>query len=183
MTIGSPLVFYTLASLAVACAFLVVLKRNPVSSAFALVLAFFCFSGIYALLGAHLLAALQVLIYAGAVMVLFVFVIMLLNAGVPSLDLERIGAGAMLTISAGSVGLLGLFVSAFKSMSLLRGSGIYTPEAIVQSGGNTRVTSEVMFSEYILPFELTSVLLLVAIVSVVAIAMRKKITSLGRTTQ
>ena len=63
------------------------LKKNPVASAFSLVLVFFCFAGIYALMDAHLVAAMQVLVYAGAIMVLFVFVIMLLNADSPSLDM------------------------------------------------------------------------------------------------
>ena len=62
-----------------------VFKKNPVSSAFSLVLVFFAFAGIYALLDAHLIAALQVLVYAGAIMVLFIFVIMLLNADTPRL--------------------------------------------------------------------------------------------------
>src|SRR3954454_15123932 len=82
----SPVFFYLFAGMAVACALLVILKRNPVASAFSLVLVFFSFGAIYALLGAHLVAALQVLVYAGAIMVLFIFVIMLLNADTPSFD-------------------------------------------------------------------------------------------------
>src|SRR4051812_27681963 len=85
----SPIFFYFFAGLAIACSLAVVLKTNPVASAFSLVLTFFAFAGIYALLDAHLVAALQIFIYAGAIMVLFVFVIMLLNADVPSFDLGR----------------------------------------------------------------------------------------------
>ena len=85
----NPFFFYIFAGLALACSFLVILKKNPVSSAFSLVLVFFAFAGIYAMLDAHLIAALQVLVYAGAIMVLFVFVIMLLNADTPSFDMGR----------------------------------------------------------------------------------------------
>src|ERR1700759_560171 len=85
----SPFFFYLFGGLAIACALLVILKKNPVPSALSLVLVFFAFAGIYALLDAHLIAALQVLVYAGAIMVLFIFVIMLLNADAPSFDLGR----------------------------------------------------------------------------------------------
>src|SRR5437868_4599298 len=97
----SPVFFYFFSGLAIACSLFVILKKNPVSSAFSLVMVFFSFAGIYAMLDAHLIAALQVFVYAGAIMVLFVFVIMLLNADVPSLDLSkspfllRVGIGAL----------------------------------------------------------------------------------------
>jgi len=89
----SPFFFYAFASIAVICSLFVILKKNPVASAFSLVLVFFAFAGIYALLDAHLIAALQIFVYAGAIMVLFVFVIMLLNADVPSFDMGRTHLG------------------------------------------------------------------------------------------
>ena len=169
----SPVFFYLFASLAIACSLLVVFKKNPVSSAFSLIVVFFAFSGIYVLLDAHLVAALQILVYAGAIMVLFVFVIMLLNADIPSLDLAR--AGRLTKTMAGlfSVGLLILFVRVFHSVDLSEKKGQMTREAIEAAGGNTRALSELMFSDYLLPFELTSVLLLVAIVGAVILAKRK----------
>src|SRR3954447_13802590 len=110
----SPYFFYLFAGLALACSMLVILKKNPVASAFSLVVVFFSFAGIYALLDAHLIAALQVLVYAGAIMVLFIFVVMLLGADLPSLDLNR-GHPAVKVIGAvASVALLGMFVWAFK---------------------------------------------------------------------
>lgn len=169
----SPLFFYIFAVFAVAFALLVVLKRNPVASAFSLVMVFFSFAGIYALLGAHLIAALQVLVYTGAIMVLFIFVIMLLNADVPSLDLKRSGWALQSATFGISVLLLAVFTWAFKNSPEMVIKGPYTTEAIEAAGGNTQVISELMFSEYILPFELTSVLLLAAIVGAVAIAKRK----------
>jgi NADH-quinone oxidoreductase subunit J len=169
----SPFFFYGFAGLAVACALMVILKKNPVASAFSLVLVFFAFAGIYATLDAHLIAALQVLVYAGAIMVLFIFVIMLLNADVPSFDLGRTHAGLRILGGAMCLCLLALFAWAFKNSPTMAPQGAFTPEAIAASGGNTRVLSELLFSEYVLPFELTSVLLLGAIIGAVAIAKRK----------
>ncbi len=167
------LFFIAFASLAILCSLLVILKENPVSSAFSLVMVFFAFAGMYALLQAHLIAALQVLVYAGAIMVLFVFVIMLLNSDSPTLDLKR--ASLKFKISAGLLSLLlfGVFAWSFKHSSITGVLGPYTAEAVKSAGGNTLVISELMFSEYLLPFELTSVLLLGAIIGAVAIAKRQ----------
>jgi NADH-quinone oxidoreductase subunit J len=169
----SPVFFSIFAVLAVAFALVTVFKKNPASSAFSLVMVFFAFAGIYAMLDAHLIATLQILVYAGAIMVLFIFVIMLLSADVPSFDLGR--SHVALRAASGSLGmiLLGLLVWVFKNSVPAAGSGAFTSEGVAAAGGNTQVISELMFSEYILPFELTSVLLLVAIVGAVAIAKRK----------
>lgn len=169
----APVSFYIFAGLAIACALLVVFKKNPVSSAFSLVLVFAAFAGIYANLSAHMIAALQILVYAGAIMVLFIFVIMLLNADEPSFDMRRSHP-----VIKGFVGLfcfmlLAIFIWAQKhsEMSHLK-PGAFTVAAIEAGGGNSRVVSELMFSKYNLPFELTSILLLVGIVGAVAIAKR-----------
>ena len=170
----SPVFFYLFGALAIAFSLLVVLKKNPVASAFSLVLVFFAFAGIYALLDAHLIAALQVLVYAGAIMVLFVFVIMLLNADAPSFDLGRSHVATRWVAGILSAALLCAFIWAFKNTEALAPVANFTPTKIDEAGGNTQVLSELLFSEYILPFELTSVLLLGAIVGAVAIAKRKQ---------
>jgi NADH-quinone oxidoreductase subunit J len=170
----NPFFFYIFAAVAIACALSVVLKRNPVANAFSLVLVFFCFAAIYALLDAHLIAALQVLVYAGAIMVLFIFVIMLLSADTPSFDLGRSHLALRLLSGLMCAVLLGAFIWAFRSSTLLAPISNFSPEKIQAAGGNTHVVSELMFSDYILPFELTSVLLLGAIVGAVAIAKRKQ---------
>lgn len=166
--------FYLFAALAIAFSFLVVLKKNPVASAFSLVLVFFCFAGIYALLDAHLIAALQILVYAGAIMVLFVFVIMLLDQDVPSFDIARSHIQLKVGAAIMAAALFGFFVWAFQNSPLPAPTGGFTLDKIEAAGGNTRVLSELLFSDYILPFELTSVLLLAAIVGVVAIAKRHR---------
>lgn len=170
----SPIFFYLFAGMAIACAMMVILKKNPVSSAFSLVMVFFSFAGIYALLDAHLIAALQVLVYAGAIMVLFIFVIMLLDSDLPSFDLGRSHFVAKGIATCLAIVMFCLFVWAFKNTPTSAFVGEFTPEKIEAAGGNTQVLSELMFSEYILPFELTSVLLLAAIVGAVAIAKRKQ---------
>jgi NADH-quinone oxidoreductase subunit J len=170
----SPVFFYLFGGLALACSLMVILKKSPVSSAFSLVLVFFAFAGIYAMLDAHLVAALQVLVYAGAIMVLFIFVIMLLNADVPSFDIARSHIATKIAAAIGAAALFVIFVHAFQGSPALAPTAGFTPEAIDAAGGNTRVVAELMFSEYILPFELTSVLLLGAIVGAVAIAKRKQ---------
>jgi len=137
------------------------------------VLVFFAFAGIYAMLDAHLIAALQVLVYAGAIMVLFVFVIMLLNADTPSFDMGRTHGAQRMIGAVACLILFGIFVWSFKNSVQLAPIANFTPENIEAAGGNTKVLSELLFSEYILPFELTSVLLLAAIVAAVAIAKRQ----------
>jgi len=170
----SPVAFYLFGGLAIAFALMVVLKKNPVSSAFSLVMVFFAFAGIYAILNAHLIAALQILVYAGAIMVLFVFVIMLLNADEPSFDMRRAHPAIRLISAVACFALLGFFVWAHKRSGAGGAPlGVFTKEAVVASGGNSKVISQLMFSKYILPFELTSILLLAAIVGAVAIAKRK----------
>jgi NADH-quinone oxidoreductase subunit J len=170
----NPFGFYTFSSMAIAFALLVVFKKNPVSSAFSLVMVFFAFAGIYAVFGAHLIAAIQVLVYAGAIMVLFIFVIMLLNADEPSFDMKR--SHPVLKVSAGIACTL-LFIAFVWTFHQSRDGqaalGQLSVEQIEATGGNSKVIAQLMFTKYLLPFELTSVLLLAAIVGAVAIAKRK----------
>ena len=166
--------FYIFAIMAIAFALTLIFKKNPVSSAFSLVMVFFSFAGIYAILGAHLIAAMQIIVYTGAIMVLFIFVIMLLNADVPDHDYDRTPNFVKGAALAGAASLIGILAWVFHGADFTRKQGSHTVEWIAQSGGNTQALSEMLFSEYLLPFELTSVLLLVAIIGAVAIAKRKK---------
>jgi NADH-quinone oxidoreductase subunit J len=169
----SDIFFYVFSALAILFALFVVLGKNPISSAFSLVAVFFCVAANYALLNAHFIAGIQILVYAGAIMVLFVFVIMLLNADIRNLDLGRnkLFQGGSAVLCAAMAAMFAWAVS---------GGGFYdkkaglSPEKVQELGGNVRVISELMFSDYILPFELTSILLLVGIVGSVALAKRKQ---------
>jgi len=163
--------FVLLAVFAVVTAILVIVQRNPVASAIFLILTFFSLAGIYLLLHAEFIAAIQVLVYAGAIMVLFLFVIMLLN-----LEKERRivtrnrllkGVGVLLGLT-----LLVQIGTVFQKVLLEGTKGSFPPEKVA-SLGNTQVVAQLLFTDFLLPFEITSVLLLVAIIGAIMLAKRE----------
>ncbi|HEY1014099.1 MAG TPA: NADH-quinone oxidoreductase subunit J [Herpetosiphonaceae bacterium] len=164
------IIFWTTALVAVGAALGMVLSRNAVHSALFLILNFCAVAVLYLLLRAPFLAAIQVTVYAGAIMVLFLFVIMLLGAENAELGEERIGwqkpVGA----------LLGLVLLAEGGYVAYRGVALTTDQpAIVASNiGAPQAISLSLFSRYLLPFEIISVLLLVAIVGTVVLTRRDR---------
>jgi NADH-quinone oxidoreductase subunit J len=161
----SAALFLVVAALAVLAALTVVLHPNPVHSALGLVATLFLLSVCFVGLDAQLVAVLQVIVYAGAIVVLFLFVIMLLNVQVEG---RALGPGLLVAVaSAGGAALLAVLVRA-----LGRAPTVGWPE--VPAGyGETPALGERLFTTYLLPFELTSLLLLVAVVGAVAIARRR----------
>jgi len=145
----------------------VVFARHAVASAFYLVVTFLSFAVIYAVQAAHLIAALQILVYTGAITVLFVFVVMLLNADEIRFKLRELAHLRTPWIGFAIVTLFGMI------FWILRRFEPKKVDSLEWVDGNTLSLSRLLFSEYILPFELTSFLLLAAIVGVVIIAMRK----------
>jgi NADH-quinone oxidoreductase subunit J len=172
-TEATDIFFYLFSAVGLMAAlFGVVLGKNPISCAFSLVVVFFSVAANFALMNAHFIAAIQILVYAGAIMVLFVFVIMLLNADTKNLDIGR-GRASQIAGGALCAGVLAMFIwAAVHGAASPKRLGL-SPEKVDELGGNVRVLSELMFSDYILPFELTSILLLVGIVGSVALAKRK----------
>jgi NADH-quinone oxidoreductase subunit J len=172
----SPFFFYLFAGMGLAFSLMVILKKSPVASAFSLIMVFFSFAAIYAMLGAHFIAAIQILVYAGAIMVLFVFVIMLLNPELRSFDLGRTSKAIPIVISVVTLGFLALVTWVFKNSDFSGAGvrGVFSEEIVEAAGGNTRVFSELLFSEYTLPFQMIGLLLTAVVVGVVAIAMRNK---------
>jgi len=166
--LSTPLFFLLAVPLVLAAAG-VVWSRHPVRSALNLVAALFLLAVFFAFLDAHLVAALQVIVYTGAIMVLFLFVIMLLNLEVePGLarNRRRFVAGAI-----GGIALAGALLGAVG-----RGGGVPGPgpdAAAPPSYGTTAALGEHLFTRYVLPFEITSVLLLVAVIGAVVVAKRK----------
>jgi len=161
----SPAVFLLLAVLTVAAAVTVVLHRNPVHSACALVATLFLLAVLFVGLDAQLVAALQVIVYAGAIVVLFLFVIMLLNLQAEARVLE---AAPLVAVGvAAATALAALVVGGVRRAATPAGPGVST------GYGETRALAERLFTAYLLPFELTSILLLVAIVGAVAIARKR----------
>lgn len=155
--------FYIFSILAVGSGLAVITRRNPVSAALFLVLAFFSLAGIYVLMDAFFLAAVQVAIYAGAIMVLFLFVIMLLNLGpddLPGFMTKKV----KWVYAASSVVLVGLLLG----LDLGR-----HPPGTGELPGEAGAIGDKLFGEYLLPFEITAVLLLVAIVGSVVMARRE----------
>ena len=158
--------FWVMAVPLIAAAAGVVVARSPVYAAMSLVAAFFFLAGIYVLLTAHLIAFLQIIVYAGAIMVLFLFVVMLLSLTDAELGLEKITALKVVGI-LGSAGLLSLLVTAIVQ------SGPGTMKVVGEDFGTVRAVGKILFTQYMLPFEATSVLLLVAIVGAVVVAKEK----------
>ncbi len=158
------ILFYIFAYLALQFGFLVVanpFSRNPVTSAMFLVLTIASLAGLFVLLHAFFLAAVQVLVYAGAVMVLFLFVIMLLDLRAEERERLRTFEVVAGLISAGAI--LFIFLATL----------VHSPPGIQQSPtaeGGTIALGRLLFSHYLLPFEIVSVLLLVAMVGVVLLS-------------
>jgi len=160
------LLFWLWGGIAVIFAVMMILKRNPVHSALCLVVVLLSLALLYVLLGAEFLAAVQVIVYAGAIMVLFLFVIMLLNleAEVHSQGLPRLAYKTCSMIGAGLLLLLLLGGGALKALRAM------PPEQVSGVPGNTQAVAELLFTKYLLPFEVTSILLLAAIVGALVLA-------------
>ena len=161
------ILFLTFALIAVVCAINVVVQTHPISSAISLVGVMASLAVLYLLLGAEFIAAAQVIVYAGAIMVLFVFVIMLLNAGAEvkhgrSLIAQLLGAPLLVAL----LGLLAYFVQR-----------LYPRGASVVFGGFTHGTpldiGRALFTTYLLPFEATSILILIGIVGAIVLARKE----------
>ena len=165
----ADLLFYFFAFLTLTFGFLVVLNpfsRNPVTSAMFLVLTIASLAGLFVLLHAFFLAAVQVLVYAGAVMVLFLFVIMLLDLRAEEREKVKSFSLAAGLIAAGAI--LGIFL-----FSLLPQNSPIDSAQSPQLEGSTIELGRLLFTDYLLPFEIVSVLLLVAMVGVVLLSKRE----------
>lgn len=162
--------FFLIVSLvAIVSAILVITCKNPINSALALIMTFFCLATYYVMLDAPFVAAVQVMVYAGAIMVLMVFTIMLLNIRVDAT--KKHSHKIMFGMILGFFTLLNTAFIVFKSRAALP-TGPYTEEIIKQIG-HTELIGKEMFTNFLLPFEVTSILLLVAIVGAVILAKKK----------
>jgi len=158
------LFFHLFAALTLLCAFLVVANpftRNPVTSAMFLVLAIISMAGLFVVLHAFFLAAVQVLVYAGAVMVLFLFVIMLL-------DLKEEGARKLKTFGV-VTGIFSVGALAAIAVRAIATSGVGAGLQ-PQAEGATKPLGKLLFTQYLLPFEIVSILLLVEMVGVILLS-------------
>lgn len=164
-------VFYILSAIMVFAALRVITARNPVHAALFLVLAFFTAGGIWLLLAAEFLAIVLVMVYVGAVMVLFLFVVMMLD-----INIDRLREGFWSYLPVGA--LIGVLLVI--EMALVLGGRYFGLEAMpeppaAQAGySNTRELGRLLYTDYVYPFELASLLLLVAMVVAVTLTLRKR---------
>ncbi len=148
---------------------LVVTRKNPVHSVMWMLLLFFHIAGLYLFLNAEFIAAIQVIVYAGAILVLFLFVVLLLNLR-EELLIERF-IGTWPTALVISVSLLILMIRAIQYM-VLAPPGSHSVEAI-QTETHTVALGKILYTDYLFPFEIASVVLLIAIIGAIVLAKRK----------
>jgi NADH-quinone oxidoreductase subunit J len=161
-------VFFCLVSAAaLLSALMMVTRPNPIKGVLFLIVNFFCLALLYLLLQAQFIAVIQILVYAGAIMVLFVFVIMLLN--LEDEKLMRDGRGVRRTLAL----LFGIGLAVELVAAIVLGATARSAAADAVSMGTVEAIGKVLFTEYVVPFEATSLLLLAALVGVVVLAKRR----------
>lgn len=163
------LFFLIVAAIAVISSILVVTNKNPINSALSLILTFFCLATLYVMLEAPFMAAIQIIVYAGAIMVLIVFVIMLLNVRT-----EASGRGKHVLFLGAMTGLL-LLIQTWSVIGRSSSLGVKgsVDSALLAKVGHTELIGKSLFTDFLLPFEITSILLLVAIVGAVILSKKK----------
>ena len=165
------IVFYALAAILLFAALSVITTRNPVYAALYLVLAFFTAAGIWLLLEAEFLAIALVLVYVGAVMVLFLFVVMMLDI---NLDKLREGFWNALPIALPVGGLMAVEMVLIVGVRNFGADKVLAPPTHAADYSNTAELGHVLYTDYLLPFELASVVFLVAIVAAIALTLRDR---------
>lgn len=162
------LMFYIFGIGAVVSALLMVTNKRPVRAAMSLIATMSFLAGLYVLLDAHLIAALQLIVYAGAIMVLFLFVIMLLNLE----EKEGRLAGNTMALQTVAILVVGAILAVMVSLVKMEGALPALGDMGAQFG-TTKAVGKMLFTDYLLPFEIASVLLLAAIVGAVILAKRR----------
>ena len=163
---GPVIIFFVLAVLAVLGAVSLILQRHPIHSALSLIVVMVALAGLYLLMGAEFVAAVQIIVYGGAIMVLFVFVIMLLNAGEEErTNFSKLATYAGIPLAVATAGLIAAAI--VRSSASLSSPG---PNGALTS---TKRLSMLLFREFVYPFELTSFLILVAILGAIVLAQRE----------
>ncbi len=157
------LMFYLLGFGALVSALLLVTSKKPVAAAMSLILTMLFLAGLYVLLDAHLIAALQIIVYAGAIMVLFLFVIMLLNVR------EKEGLN---TKRKTVLQFVAIMIVSFIMISAVMLTQI-SPAQVEPTFGTTKAVAQLLFTKYLLPFEIASILLLAALMGAVILAKRR----------
>lgn len=158
-------IFLILAAMTVAGAVSLIVQRHPIHSALSLIVVMVALAGLYLLQGAEFVAAVQIIVYAGAIMVLFIFVIMLLNAG----EEERTNVSRLARFVGVPLGVVFLLEVAYWIGRAASHLGSSPPETV-----STRELSTLLFREYVFPFELTSFLVLIALLGALVLARQEE---------
>jgi len=165
--VATPFFFYFLAGLTLLSAILVITRKNAVHSALALILGLLAQAGLYLMLYAPFVAGVQIILYAGGIMVLFLFVIMLVN--LERSQKEEQFNRQWLVGSLAATALGGLFVAVF-----IKGKALFpTSSAQIAEANNTQQVGELLYGQYMFAFEIASLLLLVAIIGAVVMAKKR----------
>ena len=165
---SAPLIiFFLLGGLAIVGALSLILQKHPIHSALSLIVVMVALAGLYLLMGAEFVAAVQIIVYGGAIMVLFVFVIMLLNAGEEEqTDFSKLAKFGGLPLALALTGLL--------AATMVRHGSAIQDQNVAGTLADTRSLSTMLFTTFVYPFELTSFLILVAIMGALVLAQREK---------
>ena len=165
----TTILFYVFSAILLGSAALVVTARNPVYATLYLVLAFFNAAALFILLGAEFLGLILILVYVGAVMVLFLFVVMMLD-----INLARLKEGFLSYLPLGlAIAILGVLeLAAVFWISPL--GHVPAPAAIPANADNTRALGVLLYTQYLYPFEIAAVILLVAIIAAIALTLRRR---------
>ena len=171
---SDALLFYAFAAVSVIGALLVVLQRNPIYSVLSLLFAFFGLSGLYVLLEAPFVAVVQIIIYAGAIMVLFLFTVMLLN--VPREDAAEWDRSHPLyrPMAVRIGGALALLLALELGWALSRTTGLAGPIGDLPAKSSVAELGVVLFTKYMFAFEVTSILIIVSMVGAVVLARKRE---------
>lgn len=172
------ILFLVFAVLAIAGGLGTITRKNVVHALILLVFTFINIAAIFFLTQAHFLAVVQILVYAGAIMVLFVFVVMFLNLRTFQ-EQEQTHRGQRWVALALSVLVLAEFVIILAGITFTSAKGGFTPEAVAAAGGSTRVFSDALFNQMLLPFEVASVILLAAMVGAIILVKKEKSADVG----
>jgi len=165
--VATTFFFYFLSGLAILSGVLVITRKNPVHSALALILTLLCVAGLYLMLYAPFVAGVQIILYVGGIMVLFLFVIMLVN--LERSEKEKQFNQQWVAGLLAALGLGALFVAIY-----LRGKAIFEqPVLQMPETENTQKVGQMLYSNYMFPFEIASLLLLVAIIGAVVMAKKR----------
>ncbi|MFM9890621.1 MAG: NADH-quinone oxidoreductase subunit J [Rickettsiales bacterium] len=171
----TSLLFYVFATLLMGAALAVITSKNPVHSVFFLIVAFFNAAGLFVLLGAEYIAMTLVIVYVGAVAVLFLFVVMMLN-----INFEKLRAGfiRMLPLGLGVAGLLFIELGALLYQSLLTPAPVAEVASAIPDAAqvsNARAIGEILYTDYLVPFQLSGLILLVAMIGAIVLTHRQRL--------